>query len=121
MQIWQNMNRSAGELARKRLLGNLWLVVVCFFNTVPLFIISVLANLDSVRYLDSGHDSFPHPLQLRVYVPFLDEWANASPNSFAFVSGVLPPAVSGIFGFFLPIIMRWLTRASHLSYHSEFS
>jgi len=45
------MNRSDAELAHKRLLGFLWLVTVCFFNTVPLFIISVLANLDSVRCL----------------------------------------------------------------------
>jgi hypothetical protein len=51
-------------------------------------------------------------LQLRVYVPFLDDWATASPHSFSLISGVLPPAVSGFFGFFLPIIMRWLTRVS---------
>jgi len=43
------MNRSDAELAHKRLLGFLWLVTVCFFNTVPLFVISILANLDSVR------------------------------------------------------------------------
>lgn len=51
-------------------------------------------------------------LQLRVYVPFLEQWARASPASFAFISGVLPPAVSGFFGFFLPIIIRWLTQVS---------
>lgn len=43
------MNKSDGELARKRLLGFMWLAVVCFFNTIPVFIISILANLDSVR------------------------------------------------------------------------
>ena len=42
------MNTSDGELARKRLLGWAWLTAVCFFNTVPLFIISVLANLAAV-------------------------------------------------------------------------
>ncbi|KIM40329.1 hypothetical protein M413DRAFT_73699 [Hebeloma cylindrosporum] len=92
--IWTNMNNSDAELARKRLLGFVWLFAVCFFNTVPLFIISVLANLDSVR----------------TYVPFLQEWSDASPSSFTFISGVLPPAISGLFGFFLPIIMRWLTK-----------
>src|SRR5436853_180455 len=45
------MNNSDAELARRRLLGFVWLFFVCFFNTVPLFIISVLANLDSVRDL----------------------------------------------------------------------
>lgn len=101
--IWENMNKSEGELARKKLTGFLFLALVCFFNTVPLFIISVLANLDS----------------LTAYVPFLEEWSNSSPTSFAFVSGVLPPAVSGLFGFFLPVIMRWLTQYMGALTHSR--
>ncbi|GLB37735.1 putative cytosolic domain of 10TM putative phosphate transporter [Lyophyllum shimeji] len=101
--IWENMNKSEGELARKKAIGFVWLAVVCFFNTVPLFIISILANLES----------------LRVYVHFLDSWATASPKSFAIVSGVLPPTVSGIFGFFLPIIMRWLTQYMGALTHSR--
>jgi hypothetical protein len=92
--IWSNMNCSDAELARKRTLGFVWLFAVCFFNTVPLLIISVLANLDS----------------LRTYVPFLQSWFEESQYSFEFISGVLPPAISGFFGFFLPIIMRWLTK-----------
>lgn len=43
------MNKTDGELARKKTIGFLWLCLVCFFNTVPLFIISILANLDSVQ------------------------------------------------------------------------
>lgn len=101
--IWNNMNKSDGELARKRLLGFMWLAVVCFFNTIPVFIISILANLDSIR----------------AYVPFLDAWASVSPKSFSFISGVLPPAVSGLFGFFLPIIMRWLTQYMGVLTHSK--
>lgn len=42
------MNKSDAELAHKRLIGIIWLVAVCFFNTVPLLVISFLANLDSV-------------------------------------------------------------------------
>jgi hypothetical protein len=49
-------------------------------------------------------------LQMTAYVPFLQSWSVASPDSFAVVSGVLPPAVSGLFAFFLPIIMRWLSQ-----------
>ncbi|KAG6857190.1 hypothetical protein H0H87_008255 [Tephrocybe sp. NHM501043] len=101
--VWENMNKSEGELFRKRSIGFVWLAVVCFFNTVPLFIISILANLES----------------LRVYVPFLDKWAIASPGTFAFISGVLPPTVSGLFGFFLPIIMRWLTQYMGALTHSK--
>jgi hypothetical protein len=46
--IWENMNKSDGEIARKRMMGFIWLAVVCFFNTIPLFAISILANLASV-------------------------------------------------------------------------
>ena len=96
------MNKSDGEIARKKMVGVLWLVVVCFFNTVPLFIISVLANLEGIR----------------AWVPFLDEWFKSSPGSFTFVSGVLPATISGIFGFFLPIIMRHLSKVEFLSIDS---
>jgi len=43
------MNESAADLAHKRLLGFIWLFFICFFNTIPLFALSFLANLDSVR------------------------------------------------------------------------
>uniref|UniRef100_A0A8H7Y363 DUF221-domain-containing protein n=1 Tax=Psilocybe cubensis TaxID=181762 RepID=A0A8H7Y363_PSICU len=101
--IWNNMNKTDVELARNRTIGFAWLVAVCFFNTVPLLIISVLANLDSMR----------------AYVSFLEQWFESSPLSFAFISGVLPPAISGLFGFFLPIIMRWLTKFMGALTHSK--
>ncbi|KAF9071637.1 hypothetical protein BDP27DRAFT_1218654 [Rhodocollybia butyracea] len=101
--IWENMNRAPAEIRTKRMVGFLWLAFVCFFNTVPLFIISVLANLSSIQ----------------AYVPFLRSWASASPGTFSVVSGVLPPAVSGIFGFFLPIIMRWLSQFMGALTHSK--
>ena len=88
---------------RKKTIGFLWLTLVCFFNTVPLFAVSVLANL-------SG---------LQLFVPFLSEWASASPTSFAVVSGVLPSAVSGFFAFFLPIIVRWLSQYQGALTHSR--
>jgi calcium permeable stress-gated cation channel len=101
--LWENMNKSPAEIRTKRIIGFLWLCLVCFFNTVPLFIISILANLN----------------QIKSYVQFLRSWASASPSSFAVISGVLPPAVSGIFGFFLPIIMRWLSQFMGALTHSK--
>ncbi|KAH7883216.1 hypothetical protein F5I97DRAFT_1980176 [Phlebopus sp. FC_14] len=101
--IWANLNKSPAELFRNRVLGFSLLVLVCFFNTVPLFVISILANLSSIS----------------AYVGFLSQWSNSSPGSFAFVSGVLPPAVSAIFGFFLPIVMRWLSRFQGALTHSR--
>ncbi len=44
------------------------------------------------------------------YISFLDSWSNSSPVTFAIVSGFLPPAVAGIFTYFLPKVMRWLTQ-----------
>ncbi|KAH7927441.1 DUF221-domain-containing protein [Leucogyrophana mollusca] len=101
--IWRNLNKSSTELFRNRVVGFLLMVLVCFFNTIPLFVISILANLSSIA----------------VYVAFLENWAKASPGSFAFVSGVLPPAVSALFGFFLPIVMRWLSRFQGALTHSR--
>ena len=44
------MAKTDAELAHKRFLGFIWLTFVCFFNTAPLFVISILANLDSVCF-----------------------------------------------------------------------
>ena len=49
-------------------------------------------------------------LQLTAFVPFLETWSESSPSSFTFLSGVLPPTVSALFGWALPIIMRKLTK-----------
>lgn len=101
--IWNNINMTQAEIARKKLHGFLWLALVCFLNTIPLLFISFLANLSS----------------LTAYVPALENWSEKSPTTLAIVSGVLPPAVSGIFGFFLPIIMRWLTKYMGALTHSR--
>jgi len=47
-KIWSNLNLGAGELAGKRTMGWVYLVLVAFLNTIPLFILSILANLSSV-------------------------------------------------------------------------
>jgi len=51
------MNKTDTELFRKRTIGFFYLALVCFFNTVPLFVLSVLANLTSVRDIFIRH---PH-------------------------------------------------------------
>lgn len=101
--IWNNLNLSAAELAGKKTTGWVYLVLVAFFNTIPLFILSILANLSSLT-------SFVH---------FLDQWNTASPKSFAYVSGVLPPAISALFGYLLPIIFRRLSKYQGATTHSR--
>ncbi|EIN06583.1 DUF221-domain-containing protein [Punctularia strigosozonata HHB-11173 SS5] len=92
--IWENLTLSNGAIARKKTMGFVWLGVVCFINTIPLFVISILANLTAISNS----------------VAFLGQWKSASPNTFAIVSGILPPAVSALFGYLLPVIMRWLSQ-----------
>ncbi|KAI0691098.1 hypothetical protein BC835DRAFT_1279760 [Cytidiella melzeri] len=101
--IWKNLNATPGELASKKTTGWIFLILVCFFNTIPLFIISILANLST----------------LTAFVPFLSTWQSSSRGTFTFISGVLPPAVSALFGFFLPIIMRWLSKYQGALTHSR--
>lgn len=62
--IWENMAKSQSEIARKKLVGFIILGIICFFNTIPLFVISILANLAS----------------LATYVPFLQSWSQDSPD-----------------------------------------
>lgn len=99
------------------------LLAVCFFNTIPLIIVAAAANLTVL----SG------------YVSFLADWESAGEvgnwtfsavagksrrvpsfllqigelTSFLFLddrTGILPPAISGIFGLLLPYLIRKLTK-----------
>ncbi|THH04318.1 hypothetical protein EW145_g5613 [Phellinidium pouzarii] len=92
--IWENLNKSDGTVASRKMLGWIYLAVVCFCNTIPLLVVSFLANLAS----------------LTAYVGFLNSWSQHSHVTFSIISGVLPPSVSALFGWFLPVIMRRLTR-----------
>lgn len=90
------MNKSRRSIACKRLIGFGWLSLICFFSLIPLFFVAALANLDGVTAAG--------------YLPFLDNWFGHSKTTFTIVSGVVPPAVSGLFTVFLPRIMRWLGK-----------
>ncbi|KAI9465279.1 hypothetical protein BJY52DRAFT_1388541 [Lactarius psammicola] len=77
--IWENLSKSPAELFRKRSTGWFFLTLIAFLNTVPLFVLSILANLSSIAS----------------FVPFLENWQQSSSTSFNIVSGVLPPAYQG--------------------------
>lgn len=94
---------SDAQRRSQQMMGWLWLAVVCFFNTIPLLVISVLANLSHIAQ----------------YVPFLQQWQDNSQWTFALVNGILPPTVSASFGYFLPKIMRWLSRYQGAITHSR--
>ncbi|QRW25307.1 hypothetical protein RhiXN_07256 [Rhizoctonia solani] len=101
--IWSNLTKGEAALASSRTTGWFLIAAVCFFNTTPLLIISALANLASISE----------------YVDFLGQWANSSPTTFSLVSGILPPSISALFGFFLPIIMRKISEYQGAITHSR--
>ncbi|CAE6492579.1 unnamed protein product [Rhizoctonia solani] len=101
--IWSNLTKSEAALASSRTTGWLLIAAVCFFNTIPLLIISALANLAAISE----------------YVGFLGSWADSSPTTFSLASGVLPPSISALFGFFFPIIMRKISEYQGAITHSR--
>ncbi|KAG8742312.1 hypothetical protein FRC10_001670 [Ceratobasidium sp. 414] len=108
--IWENLAKGDAALASSRLTGWFLIAAVCFFNTIPLLIISALANLTSISE----------------YVSFLNTWSYSSPWTFSLASGallppggVLPPAISALFGFFFPIIMRKISAYQGAITHSR--
>ncbi|KAF5322095.1 hypothetical protein D9619_001978 [Psilocybe cf. subviscida] len=103
--IWKNIGLSKKERRFKRITGFILLSLFCLLSLVPLFPIASLANLSAVAA--SG------------YVPFLSNWAAASPISYVIASGIVPPAVAAIFGYFLPGIMRWLSKYMGAPTHSS--
>lgn len=92
--IWKNLTMTDAARRSQKTIGWLWLALFCFLNTVPLLLVSALANLTHIA----------------VYIPFLATWQDKSEWSFALVNGILPPIVSAIFGWILPIVMRWLSQ-----------
>ncbi len=95
----------------------------CFLSLIPLFPIASLANLDAVSASNALFSDLLLILEKQIaasgYIPFLQTWLNQSPITFALVSGLLPPAVAGIFGSFIPILMRWLSRYMGASTHTS--
>lgn len=59
--VWENISKEPSEVVTKRSLGFVWIALVCFFNTVPLLLVSALANLG----------------QLTIYIDFLGKWQRA--------------------------------------------
>lgn len=95
--VWQNISREPGEIASRTMFGFVLIGLICFFNTVPLLVVSFLANLSS----------------LTVYVDFLGRWQNAGSVgnwTFSVVSGVLPSVVQAAFGYILPYIIRRISK-----------
>ncbi|TFK44887.1 hypothetical protein BDQ12DRAFT_702212 [Crucibulum laeve] len=103
--IWTNISKSSSSLFGKKIIGFFWLGLICFLSLIPLFPVATLANLDAITATG--------------YIPFLQQWADDSKITYSIVDGVLPPAVSALFTFFLPRIMRWLSKYMGAQTHTR--
>lgn len=56
--VWENISKESGEVVTRRSMGFVYIAIVCFLNTLPLLVVSALANLG----------------QLTIYVQFLGDW-----------------------------------------------
>ncbi|OCF35877.1 hypothetical protein I316_02370 [Kwoniella heveanensis BCC8398] len=95
--VWENISKDSAEVGSRRTFGFVLIGLVCFVYTVPLLVVSLLANLSA----------------LTVYVGFLRTWKDAGQWgnwTFSLVSGILPSVISAGFGYLLPFIMRRISK-----------
>ncbi|PWN26882.1 DUF221-domain-containing protein [Jaminaea rosea] len=88
--IWKNLNLSKSQRFRSSVWGFVILSILLFINAVPLVAVALISQMERFKGV----------------LPFLATWQNSSSWSFSAVSGLAPPAISGVFGYFLPPLMR---------------
>ncbi|CEH18554.1 Uncharacterized conserved protein [Ceraceosorus bombacis] len=91
--IWHNLTLTNGARRRSSVIGFLWLVLLCFVNAVPLLAVALISQMATFRDIH-----------------FLGAWYAKSSATFQGVAAIVPPAISGLFGYFLPILMRRIAK-----------
>ncbi|WVQ71426.1 hypothetical protein IAR50_000963 [Cryptococcus sp. DSM 104548] len=97
--LWQNLERDGKSRNSHAIIGKVILVIICFVNTIPVMIVTVLANLSTAI------DNWPTLAKL---ADSSDVW-NAI---FTVIAGILPATIAALFSYILPYIMRRLSRWS---------
>ncbi|OWZ59423.1 hypothetical protein C356_00994 [Cryptococcus neoformans c45] len=97
--LWKNLEKDVKSRHSHAIIGKFALVVICFVNTIPLMIVTVLANLDTAI------DHWPTLAKL-------EESSEIWKAIFTVLAGVLPATISAMFSYVLPYIMRRLSRWS---------
>lgn len=92
--IWDNLLKNDHSRRSATIFGTLLLGAIMIAYTAPLAAVSAISNLAS----------------LTAYVPFLDDWSNSSPNTFAIVSGIAPPILAVLLQLILPMIIRSICK-----------
>ncbi|WVQ78130.1 hypothetical protein IAT38_000211 [Cryptococcus sp. DSM 104549] len=97
--LWRNLEQDAKSRHTHAVIGKVALVIICFVNTLPLMIITVLANLSTTV------DRWPALAKL-------EESSDIWKALFTVLAGVLPATIAAMFSYVLPYIMRALSRWS---------
>ncbi|KAK4495809.1 hypothetical protein PRZ48_013077 [Zasmidium cellare] len=91
--VWKNLNMTKKQRARQNFINGIWILVLTVFWIIPnLFIACFLSNLDNLAAIWPG---------------FKEEYYKY-PTLWAIVQGVLAPALTTAFYFYLPAIFRRL-------------
>ncbi len=101
--IWPNLTMRDATRTKNKLFGGLLLVVFCFFYTIPLLAVALLANLSA----------------LSAYVKFIREWQNNYSILFSAFVGVVPSLLTFTLQLILPIVIRKITSYQGALTHSQ--
>lgn len=97
--LWKNLEKDVKSRHSHAIIGKFALVIICFVNTIPLMIVTVLANLGTAI------DRWPTLAKL-------EDSSEIWKAIFTVLAGVLPATISAMFSYILPYIMRRLSRWS---------
>ncbi|CAO1626926.1 unnamed protein product [Sympodiomycopsis kandeliae] len=92
--IWQNLTLTKAQRFKSSTWGFVLLSILLFINAVPLVAVALISQMERFKGV----------------LPFLAKWQDASRYTFSAVAGLAPPVISGIFGYFLPYLMRRLGK-----------
>lgn len=92
--LWQNLNLTKAQRFKSSSWGFVLLSILLFINAVPLVAVALISQMERFKGV----------------LPFLQTWQSASRYTFSAVAGLAPPVISGIFGYFLPYLMRRLGK-----------
>lgn len=113
--IWRNLTLGSWQRFRTSVVAFLLLTALLFANAVPLTGVNLITNMSlfatsGVTWTEGAGSQqstveMKHPL-----IKWLYEWRESSKLSFAAVAGVVPPLVSAVASWLLPIFMRRLAK-----------
>jgi len=101
--IWSNLTMRDATRTKNKMFGGLLLTVFCFFYTIPLLAVALLANLGA----------------LSAYVKFIRDWQDDYSWLFSAFVGVVPSLLTFMLQLILPVVIRKITSYQGALTHSQ--